>query len=206
MTTTKSATAATAPGSVPKPTSGKIPRHHKEFHQLLGQPPAPKTHPPGLATVSQNVWAGSQAGAPEPWSAHCSVAAAGGLDEGPAGVTTGSEREQLPLIDPLELVFALPQPSSAPTRNDTPRADFAAAVEEVVRRISWGGDRRSGMARIELGAGALKGAVIVVRAEEGRRVAIELALPRGADGAALERRLRDRLTSRGIDLSELSVV
>jgi len=86
----------------------------------------------------------------------------------------------------------------------TPRADFASAVEELVRRISWGGDRRSGTARIEFGAGALEGGSIVVQAL-GRQVEVVLEVPAGFDGRALEDRLRQRLAARGIELAAVTV-
>ncbi len=61
-----------------------------------------------------------------------------------------------------------------------------------MRRIAWGGDRCSGTARIELGAGRYQGAVILVRTQ-GRDVSVELALPSGVDGGELAERLHARL-------------
>jgi hypothetical protein len=108
-------------------------------------------------------------------------------------------------LDPLEIVLAVPATPAAPLASDfTPRADFATAVEELVRRISWGGDRRSGTARIELGNGSLEGGSILVQAL-GRQVQVELDLPAGFDGRALEQRLRERLAARGIEVAAFSL-
>jgi hypothetical protein len=109
-----------------------------------------------------------------------------------------------PVIDPLELVLTAPLPAPPAAVSElTPRTDYAAAVEELVRRISWGGDRRSGSARIELGGGRFEGGSVVVHAF-GRQVQLELELPPGCDGGALESRLRERLAARGIDVADVS--
>lgn len=78
-----------------------------------------------------------------------------------------------------------------------------AAVEEVVRRVAWGGDRRSGVARIELG-GAHLGTAIVVRGT-GREVSLSIEVGRGSDVGELPARLLERLRARGLDVTELEV-
>jgi hypothetical protein len=78
-----------------------------------------------------------------------------------------------------------------------------AVLEEVVRRISWGGDRRSGVARIELG-GAHQGTAILVRGA-GREVALSIELGQGDDAGALPERLVARLRARGLAVTELEV-
>jgi hypothetical protein len=108
-------------------------------------------------------------------------------------------------LDALEIALAAP-PIGAPrpSTDVTPGSDLAAAIFELVRRISWGGDRRSGTARIELGAGVLAGGSILVQAL-GRQVQVEIELPAGFDGRALQDRLRERLVARGIDVQALTV-
>lgn len=104
------------------------------------------------------------------------------------------------LLDPLSVVLAAPPSLSKPPTNEAmPRADFATAVEELVRRIAWGGERGSGVARIELGGGRYRGGVILVRTE-GREVRVELDLPSGGDGE-LARRLEERLAEKGLSLA-----
>jgi hypothetical protein len=77
-------------------------------------------------------------------------------------------------------------------------------ITRWVRRIAWGGDGRKGSARIELGAGALAGAVIVVQADAGQ-VSIDIDLPPDADASAWRDRLRERLNGRGLSVAELTV-
>lgn len=124
-------------------------------------------------------------------------------DEG-RGSGSWNDPGELPVaVDPLALALAVPvtpQPPSA--LEPTPRVDFASAVEELVRRIAWGGDRSSGTARIEFGAGRYRGGIILVHAD-GRDVTIELELPNGADAAELGERLRVRLEEKGINLTGL---
>jgi hypothetical protein len=78
-----------------------------------------------------------------------------------------------------------------------------ALIEEVVRRISWGGDRRRGAARIELG-GDLVGTTIVVHGE-GRTVALDIELGPGAEAGALPARLAARLAARGLEVRSVDV-
>jgi hypothetical protein len=78
-----------------------------------------------------------------------------------------------------------------------------ALMEEVVRRISWGGDRRRGAARIELG-GTMLGTTIVVHGE-GRTVALDIELGPGADAGALPARLAARLAARGLEVRSVDV-
>lgn len=120
-------------------------------------------------------------------------------------------------LDPLELSLSVPlggaQPvAPVPVSNSLHDASSsarpllaadAALIEEVVRRISWGGDRRRGAARIELG-GAFLGTTIVVHGE-GRAVALDIELAPGADAGALPARLAARLAARGLEVRSVDV-
>jgi hypothetical protein len=80
-------------------------------------------------------------------------------------------------------------PSSAPE---------LAALERVVERLSFGGDGRSGTARIELGA-RFAGAVIVVHTS-GREVELSLESSQpGGHALELSERVAARLRARGFD-------
>jgi hypothetical protein len=104
------------------------------------------------------------------------------------------------VIDPLELSLARPLGFSPrdPVKPAAPMADAltVAWIERAVERLSFGGDRRTGIARIELG-GSWTGAVLVVRAS-GREVRLELELAGRHGGAALAERLAARLRARGL--------
>jgi hypothetical protein len=78
-----------------------------------------------------------------------------------------------------------------------------AIVEEVVRRIAWGGDRRRGVARIELGGEHL-GTAIVVEGE-GRALTLSVELPPGARVTELPERLAERLRARGLEVTHVEV-
>jgi hypothetical protein len=77
------------------------------------------------------------------------------------------------------------------------------AFEEAVRRVAWGGDRRRGVARIELG-GKYAGTSIVVRGD-GRDLAVRVEVARGSDAGDLPARLVERLEARGLRVIELEV-
>lgn len=104
--------------------------------------------------------------------------------------------------EPAACLFALSPPvGDAPPlvpADATPAASAAvdlAMAERWVRRLAWGTDGRRSTARLELGAGALEGAELVVTTEAGQ-VTVELQLPATAD-QVLSARLRDRLEARG---------
>lgn len=94
------------------------------------------------------------------------------------------------------------------TTNSPVHACARTSLEELlpalVRRIAWSGDGRRGTVRIELGAGALAGATLLVHADEGR-VRVHLSAPAGADGEAWGRRIRDRLATRNIHVEDVEV-
>lgn len=91
---------------------------------------------------------------------------------------------------------AAPGPVAAAAGNAV--ADFAA-IEDAVRRVAWGGDRRRGVARIELG-GEHAGTAIVVHGE-GRSVGLTVHGAAGAATGELAERLLERLRARGLDVT-----
>jgi hypothetical protein len=129
---------------------------------------------------------------------------------GPAAVEPGGfARNGMPpeeegadsvVVDPLELSLARPLGFSPrdPVKPASPAPDAltVAWIERAVDRLSFGGDRRTGIARIELG-GSWTGTVLVVRAS-GREVQLELELAGRPGGAALAERLAARLRARGL--------
>ncbi|HEX3777748.1 MAG TPA: hypothetical protein VHV51_24945 [Polyangiaceae bacterium] len=94
-----------------------------------------------------------------------------------------------PAVDPNGAQVA---PAALPVRED-----LQQLISGLARRVSWGGDRRRGSVRIELGQGPLAGATLIVHAEE-RSVSVELELPPGSNLAGdLQQRIRERLEGRG---------
>ncbi|HTQ03906.1 MAG TPA: hypothetical protein VMI54_08610 [Polyangiaceae bacterium] len=92
--------------------------------------------------------------------------------------------------------------AAAPTSVNREVAD-ARELEEAVRRIAWGGDRRRGVARLELG-GSYEGTVVTVRGE-GREVSLRLELRPGTDARNLPERLVERLTARGLTVTAVEL-
>lgn len=115
--------------------------------------------------------------------------------------------------DPMLRTLATPFDRVAAAATPAPVADpFAAAarvsleqvMQRLVRKIAWSGDARSGTARIELGAGALEGATLLLQADGGE-VRVSLEVPAGVDAAAWRERLGKRLTARGLRVASFDV-
>jgi hypothetical protein len=114
------------------------------------------------------------------------------------------------VLDPLARSLAMPglslassQAALSPAAPTSLAASDLVAFEEAVRRVAWGGDRRRGVARIELG-GEYAGTAIVIRGE-GRDLAVRVEVGRGSDARDLPARLVERLEARGLRVTELEV-
>jgi hypothetical protein len=128
----------------------------------------------------------------------------------PEGESVGPELDPLARSLALPLLGAATPPAMTNSAPPAPASASAPAdnaelalLEAVVERIAWGGDRRRGVARIELG-GALTGTSIVVHGE-GREVALRIELGRDADARTLPERLTSRLRARGLTVTEVEV-
>jgi hypothetical protein len=99
----------------------------------------------------------------------------------------------------------LPDPHEAST---VPLARARSSLEDLfpcaVRRAVWSGDSRRATARIELGAGELTGATLVVHAEGGR-VRVHLDVPAGVDVAAWRERIASSLERRAVPADSIEV-
>jgi hypothetical protein len=111
--------------------------------------------------------------------------------------------QMAPLFTPTEAAPGGP-PSPAPPVETQAHASLELMLPELVRNIAWAGDGKRGSMRLELGAGALAGGVLVVHADEGR-VRVELNAPAGTDVVAWKTRLHERLAQRGVDVDEVVV-
>lgn len=81
--------------------------------------------------------------------------------------------------------------------SSVPPASLEELIPVLVRRIAWTGDRHRGSVRLELGAGELAGATLLVHADGGR-VRVHIDAPPGADTLAWQHRISQRLASRGV--------
>jgi hypothetical protein len=120
-----------------------------------------------------------------------------------------------PRIDALELLLASAAPPLRALPAEGPLLDLPgklvspgpsiepALVEQVVRRLVIGGDRRRGVARMDLD-GEYAGTVVWVRGE-GRAVELEVVLGPGLSENGLPERLLARLRARGLDVSSVEV-
>jgi hypothetical protein len=91
---------------------------------------------------------------------------------------------------------AQPGPSAALLQA---RASLEDLLPALVRRVAWSGDGRRGTMRLELGAGRLAGATLLVHADAGR-VRVEISAPAGVDTAPWQERIAARLRERGLAL------
>jgi hypothetical protein len=119
-------------------------------------------------------------------------------------------------VDPLELALAAPPGLPAGAFSPPPAAAAIASgaplvavpidpmlLAGVVRRLVWGGDRRRGVARLELD-GAFAGMSILLTGE-GRALEVELVAGPGLEGTRLAERLLARLGARGIAVRSCEV-
>jgi hypothetical protein len=112
-------------------------------------------------------------------------------------------------LDPLELNLAGVVPISPVAVVDSAVGEkvvpgTSAPIDlalclEIVKRVQWGGDRRRGVARIELAGGG-----VIVVSGEGREVTLDVALPDGAASDVFSK-LAERLEARGIAVRELTL-
>jgi hypothetical protein len=131
---------------------------------------------------------------------------------GQRGPVPPASNDDVGPIDPLLCAFAAPPilaaggAVSAPQASTTglPPADLQTLILKLSRRVAWGGDRRRGSARIELGEGALSGATLVVHTHD-NEVSVELELPPGGSAHDWQRRLSERLERRGLTVGRITV-
>lgn len=105
-----------------------------------------------------------------------------------------------PLAPPPPVTAPAPAPAAAPPA----RASLEDLLPALVRRVAWSGDARRGTVRLELGAGSLSGATLLVQSEQGR-VEVRLSVPPGVDAEAWRARIASRLAARGLEVDTIEV-
>ncbi len=121
----------------------------------------------------------------------------------PLDPATRHAAQMMPLLLAQQTQATLSTAPSAPIDAQA-RASIEAILPDLVRKIAWSGDGKRGSMRMELGAGALAGATVVVHADDGR-VRVELDAPAGTDVDAWREKLGQRLAMRGVAVDELIV-
>jgi len=139
-------------------------------------------------------------------------------DPGPAVGDRGLSGENDPggpRVDALEVLLAAAAPPmrAPPTEGNLPELTGKVLIpslmmepvliEQVVRRLLIGGDRRRGVARIDLD-GEYAGTTVWVRGE-GRAVELEVILGPNLSADGLPERLLGRLRARGLEVASLEV-
>lgn len=84
------------------------------------------------------------------------------------------------------------------------RASLEHLLPALVKKVAWAGDGKRGSVRMELGAGALAGATVMVHADGGR-VRVEIDAPAGADRDAWKARIAGRLAASGLDVEHVEI-
>ncbi len=123
-------------------------------------------------------------------------------------------RRRAPTGEPLQpgwshlaACLAPPVAQQAPAAA-SPQARAAVSLEDLmpamVRRIAWSGDRDRGTVRLEIAAGELDGATLLVHAAGGR-VRVQLDVPAGIDARRWQQRIERRLASRGVPVDAVEV-
>jgi hypothetical protein len=83
-------------------------------------------------------------------------------------------------------------------------ASLETLLPAMVRRVAWSGDGRRGALRLEVGAGELSGATLLVQADAGH-VRVHLDVPAGVDARQWAERIRERLASHDIPADQIEV-
>ncbi len=228
LVSTAAAAPTTRPGLVVSPpapaslSSGRPPALlHTDFRSLLRgealarEPVAVASPPPCSAGSTRAPASAADRAAAASFTPGELLASAGA---GPDGDPLDSFARHHASLAPPETLFAPPTPVAAIAPLERPFAQPAAEtalqrtcasslehlLPALVRRVAWCGDGRRGTIRLELGAGELAGATLLVHADGGR-VRVHLDLPAGVDAARWEERIRERLEKRRIPADAVEV-
>lgn len=112
-------------------------------------------------------------------------------------------------LGPPVVVAAFAPPPAAPSVSPVaaPAPSLEELLPQLVRKLALAGDGKRATVRVEIGAGALAGATVVVSNESGGiRVDVEApTLASGADRDAWSARIRDRLEARGLRVEAIRI-
>jgi hypothetical protein len=114
-------------------------------------------------------------------------------------------RHTAQLAPPSLAGLAVPGDNAGPAQVEARvRSSLEDLLPALVRRVAWSGDGRRGTVRLELGAGELAGATLLVHVDDGR-VRLQLSAPPGIALAGWRERIADRLAARGLVVDAVEV-
>ena len=114
------------------------------------------------------------------------------------------------LVDPLMRSLGVPVamgPGPVEPRSVSPTVipgELETLISRMAKKLAWGTDGRRATACLQLGAGPLEGATVLL-ATEGRAVELAVDLPPGVYALGWEERIRRRFEERGFELTRLVV-
>ncbi len=112
------------------------------------------------------------------------------------------------VLDPLVRVLAAACPQGQGAQTGEPRglpAILVPEMQQMLRRVAWGGDRNKGVAYLEFGSGELSGAKLTVQSDLGE-LSVTLELPAGVPRGDWRERLEQRLARRGLNVGDVTVL
>ncbi|CAN5311904.1 hypothetical protein BH09MYX1_BH09MYX1_58250 [soil metagenome] len=95
-------------------------------------------------------------------------------------------------------------PTTSVAASPPPPLSLEQILPQLVRRLALAGDGKRATVRVEIGAGALAGATVVVSNETGG-IRVHVEAPEGVDGSAWEARIRSRLEAKGLAIDSIHV-
>ena len=188
---------------------GELRRHIQEFKELirnLGRPDAKLEQvswPDLSGGTALSGGSGQGPTLPKPSAEPARFEALGVLDQ-PGSEQTDHELGEPPLapsLEPFAVLLGSIGAVDAPPLATESRAAWLPErlAAEIVKSIAWGGDRRRGAARIELGGDRFDGTTVTIEVD-GDRLRLGLDTPPGVDAAELRERLTARLERRGLSI------
>lgn len=84
------------------------------------------------------------------------------------------------------------------------RVSMEDLLPRLVRKVAWSSNAKGGCARLELGAGSLAGAVVLVQSDA-LGVRVKLTAPPGVDLGPWRDRIAARLAAHGVDDDDVRI-
>jgi len=181
----------------------KLSINSKQFGDLVEDGRQSPSYRPGSRPLQGGTSSLKQREEDSPARLAPSAPAAAEPEREPAASSDANPSWQPGAVDPLALFGVGGLEHAAPVAAPPAAAGFDPLISELLRSIAWGGGRRRGTARIELGSGRYGGTTLKVDVV-GDSLQIDLEAPPGIDAAALGARLAERFEARGLRVDSLT--